>query len=742
MKKTQIKRILSLMLAVTVMSTGTICANAGTTVRANDGSEQNQVVGVAEYQPQIGVPFTDVTEQEARAFEESLESKFYGKDSKEKKADLKESAQKKAKAMVALYGETSIQYAMMQDGKLILSDCYGKDDKAKKTNVTTETMYGTASISKMFLTTAVMKLVDRGQLKLDEKVVTYLPEFTMADERYKDITVRMLLNHSSGIMGGGLSNTVLLNDADTYYHDEFLNILKKQHLNADPGAYSVYCNDGFMLAELVVERVSGKSFTQYLQDEVFTPLGLEHTKTPQQMDAEDATAGIYNENDKLPVEYLNSIAAAGVYSTAEDLCKYGMTYTDNQEPLLSDASIAATYEEEARKGQWCEEYSGSINYGLGWDSVNTYPFADYGIKAAEKGGDALYTHGNLMVFPEQDMAVAVLSSGGSSAQDAIFAQYLATEYFKEQGILTEEKIDSVKNKYETDKQEVPKELETYNGYYTSSGTSYKIKMTKTGFTLTNLSNKNTKIKFVYSGNGQFVYPGGVQMVSFMKQNGTKYMMLGSYSELPGIGTAFSYVYAGQKSANIKLDSAVKKAWQKRDGKKYFVVSEKYSSALYVNNGIGMEADLDMSQNGYFYNTKIVDENTSVAFTDIPAHASRDARDYVFETDKNGVEYLSFAGMRAISEDGIKNLSSKASFTVKINSTTGEAKWYKVSKKLTNKKMTVVLPKDKGAMVSVYDVSGNLKMNTYISGEKSIKLPKNGYVVFAGDKGAKIKVKIK
>ena len=78
----------------------------------------------------------------------------------------------------------------------------------------------------------------------------------------------------------------------------------------------------------------------------------------------------------------------------------------------------------------------------------------------------------------------------------------------------------------------------------------------------------------------------------------------------------------------------------------------------------------------------------------------------------------------------------------INNETGYAKWYKVGKKQVGKTMRVTLPKDQGAMVSVYGSDGSLKLNTYISGTRSVKLPRNGHVVFAGDKGASIKVKIK
>lgn len=734
MKKTQFRRIITLFLTVSLLSTGTFCISTDAKEIQAEGAWQAQIVP--------GMPFTDVTEDEALAFERGLEvtlADVTGADT-----ELAAQAKKKARAMVGLYKETSIQYAVMQNGKLLLSDAYGTDDAQKKTTVTTDSIYGIASISKMFVTTAVMQLVEAGKLDLDTTVVTYLPEFKMKDERYKDITVRMLLNHSSGLLGGDLGNALLFDDADTYYHDHFLEKLSNETLKADPGAYSVYCNDGFILAEIVVERVSGKSFTDYLQEYIFTPLQLEHTRTPLQLSSADATAGIYQEKSdtKLPVECFNAIGTGGLYSNAEDLCRFGMTFTKNNGKLLSADSVGATMVQEGRKGQWCEEYSGMIDFGLGWDSVNTYPFADYGITAIEKGGDSLFYHGELVVFPEYDLSVAVLSSGGSSSYDAIFAQYLTKEVLQQQGVLTDEQIKSVPTKYTVNKQQTPSELMIYNGYYTSMSGTYKVKMSSEGVTLVNLSDKKTKMKFYYNGDGGFVYPGGVQELRFLTQNGKKYMMVGAYGNLTGIGTSFSYAYAGQKAATKPLTGAVKKAWQERDDQKYFVLTEKYSSAMYASGAAEMELDMDASQPGYFYNDRIVDANTAVEFTDVPMQASRDARNYTFTKDADGNEYLSCEGIYAIRGDALKNLSSKSSFTVKINAATGYAKWYRIGAKMAGKTMVVTLPKEQGAMVSVYAADGTLKLNTYLSGTRKVKLPKNGYVVFAGDKGAAIKVKTK
>ncbi len=97
----------------------------------------------------------------------------------------------------------------------------------------------------------------------------------MKDKRYKHITPRMLLNHSSGLQGSTFNNSFLFKDNDTYAHDILLQQLSNQNLKADPGAFSVYCNDGFTLAEILVERINGMNFTEFLHQKVYRAIKTE-----------------------------------------------------------------------------------------------------------------------------------------------------------------------------------------------------------------------------------------------------------------------------------------------------------------------------------------------------------------------------------------------------------------------------------------------------------------------------------
>ena len=142
-----------------------------------------------------------------------------------------DAAQTAAQYAMEYGGAVSVQYALWQDGKITLSGHAGVYSKTENTALTDEHLYGVGSISKVYTAAAMMKLVEQGKIDLDKPVTAYLPDFKMADERYQQITVRMLLNHSSGLMGSASINSFLFGDGqETYPMDTLLQRLSAQRL--------------------------------------------------------------------------------------------------------------------------------------------------------------------------------------------------------------------------------------------------------------------------------------------------------------------------------------------------------------------------------------------------------------------------------------------------------------------------------------------------------------------------------
>ncbi len=650
--------------------------------------------------------------------------------------DTAKKAQQLADVLTSIYGATSVQYALIDDGEIVLSGNSGVYSKEDKAAVTKDTMYGIGSISKMFAAAAVMKLTEEGKVDLDTPVIKYLPEFKMADKRYKNITVRMLLNHSSGLMGSTFGNTMLFDDADTVSMDNLLDELKTQRLKAAPGAYSVYCNDGFSLAQLLVEKVSKKSFSEFMAEEFSAPLALKNTKTPLDKFDRAQLAKTYQtgSDDALPVENLHAIGAGGIYSSAEDLCRFAQAFLYNDEgKVLSDKTAAAMAENEYLKGIWCPDQDSSFCYGLGWDSVNTYPFTEYGIKALVKGGDSTLYHGSLVVLPEKGMAMAVLSSGGSSSYNQMMIQTVLLNALLAKGSIAA--IQPDKTFELPEKAEMPASVKENAGYYAYIGGIFIAEINDNGVLSLKIDSRTET--FVYTGDGKFTSADGSATVSFEKEsNGNTYFYVHAYGPYPYLGQTAAGSYQGQKITDNVLSKKVKAAWEKRDGKMYFALEEKYSSEAYAFAIPATAIQLSKDVKGYVFSAKIINDNLAQMQYEIPSMLGRDLTDFAFTT-KNKVEYLDIRSALYISEDAVKPIATKASFTVTIGKD-GYAQWFTIGDKSEKKTIRVSVPKK--ASFSVYDKDGNCVYNSMITGIRKVTLPKDGYIVFAGEKDTKFTVK--
>ena len=417
-------------------------------------------------------------------------------------ADLQTTADTAAAYAAQYGGAQSLQYALWQDGEIVLTGQTGTFSRSENRLMTGDELYGIGSVSKIYTTVAVMQLAEDGKVSLDAPVTRYLPDFKMADERYKDITVRMLLNHSSGILGTGLSDAMLFGEASTRAHDTLLEKLSTQRLAADPGSFSVYCNDGFSLAELVVEAVTDMDFMDYVDEHILAPLDLDRTFAPGgDFDANDL-APIYRGTDPraLPQDALNAIGAGGIYATASDLASFGGALTGTE--LLRQSSLDAMAFPEYSRGLWPDSGEpDSLAYGLGWDNMEWYPFCQSDIQALVKGGDTLYYHAGLVVLPEYDMAAAVVSSGGVSTYDQLAANQILIAALAEEGVTVDQAVKALPA---AESAAMPAEQLENAGYYGSTSAQYQVDIQADGTLTMSYLNYPTSIPaqtFTYCSRG-------------------------------------------------------------------------------------------------------------------------------------------------------------------------------------------------------------------------------------------------
>jgi len=652
---------------------------------------------------------------------------------------IKEKAQGLASKIVSDYGVSGLQYAIMDHGSIVLSGSAGVYDKATKNPITKDTMFAIGSVSKVYVTAAAMMLADSNKIDIDKPLTTYIKDFKMADERYTKITPRMLMNHSSGLYGSHYENSFLFDDNDTKNHDELLVKLQSERLKSNPGESSVYCNDGFQLLEILIERVSGLSYSEFIETFISKPLHLSSTKTPRDSFDRDKLAKTYFPaiDQALPVENVNLIGSGGLYSTAEELSKFAEVLIGNRTDILSEKSAKAMQSHEYRKGVWVSEETNSINYGLGWDAVRLEPFSDYGITALSKGGDTQLYHAVLTTLPEHDISIAILSSGGKSIYNGIFASNVLLEYIRVKGIIKE--LLPEKTFEPPLKVDMPSDLLAYSGIYGNVGKTVNLEFKNGEIDLPALSGLIPPQKYVYIGKGQFKNNDGNVTISFdQPKNGKTYLKLSNYLNFPGLGQTVMVTYEYQKLDSNPLNQSTQTVWEQRNGKNYYALDEKITSFKYmIKASLALNLSVDVNH-GYASGTQIVDKNKAVNVFDIPIFSGRDAFDLNFY-NMDHKEQLMIDGESYISEDAIQPIyAGNNSFgTIPMG---GQAKWYKIDENSANRVMNVETPVSGG--FAVYDAKGIVVNFSKATSNHSVVLPEGGMIVFGGNESDIFKINLK
>jgi CubicO group peptidase (beta-lactamase class C family) len=228
--------------------------------------------------------------------------------------------------------------SVVKDGKLLFSKGYGYADyKKKKPVLPDETLFRPGSVSKLFTWTAVMQLVEQGKLDLDRDVNTYL-DFKIPDAYGQPITLKNILTHTPGF-------EEQIKDLFTVGSESpNLGGYLKTHIPRriyPPGTVPAYSNYGAALAGYIVERVSGRSFDEYIEENIFKPLGMAHSTFRQPLSPTFAPAMSNGyqlaSDDPGPFEVVVPFPAGSLSSTAADMARFMLAHL--QDGKLGDALI-------------------------------------------------------------------------------------------------------------------------------------------------------------------------------------------------------------------------------------------------------------------------------------------------------------------------------------------------------------------------------------------------------------------
>lgn len=249
-------------------------------------------------------------------------------------------------------------------GQIVFAGTHGVKNFRTKDSLTVNTAFQLASVSKQFTATAILLLAERGQLALNDTITKFIPELP-----YKDITVEMLLTHRSGLPNY-MYFADALTDRNTLLTNEDLIRLMATH---KPGIYYRankrydYSNTGYALLASIVERVAGKNFASFMDDEFFMPLGMRNTfifDPTADYSGTDMATGHQANKRKVPHNYLDGVSGdKGVYSTVHDLFLWDQSLYAHI--LLSPRTVASAFESSI---PYKNKYH--RNYGYGWKIQN------------------------------------------------------------------------------------------------------------------------------------------------------------------------------------------------------------------------------------------------------------------------------------------------------------------------------------------------------------------------------------
>ena len=297
------------------------------------------------------------------------------------------------KAQIDQFHLPGLSVAVVQNGKIVKAAAYGFSDRERRTTAAPETVYKIGSVSKQFIATGIMLLVQDGRLAVEDRISRYLEGTPPA---WEPITIRHLLTHTGGILreSPAFDPWKVQSDAD---------VVKAAYgvpLRFPPGTKWEYCNTGYFALAQIITRVAGKPWQQFLEERVFRPAGMSMTAptnvTPTLPNRALGYTG--NDNQRIADDWRALRPSGAFLSTVLDLAKWdALLYT---ETILTEAT---------RRQMWTPARLNdgtTVDYGFGW-AVRTLN----GRRVVSHGGGLPGFVSHFVRFVDDGLTVAVLTNG-------------------------------------------------------------------------------------------------------------------------------------------------------------------------------------------------------------------------------------------------------------------------------------------------------------------------------------------
>lgn len=304
--------------------------------------------------------------------------------------------------------------AVVKNGRVVRMKGYGVASLEFGVPVTTETVFEIGSVSKQMTAAGIMLLVQDGKVSLDERISKYLPN---TPEAWKDVTVRHLLTHTSGIKsytgldGFDLSQRMSMAD--------FIRKLSPHPLEFIPGEKNIYSNSGFNLLAYIIETQSGKRYFDFMRERIFIPLGMTKTADRDPQFVIPLRANGYewrdNRHNGRDGNLTDLMGAGSIVSTINDMTKW-------EAALRGDKFLSA----ESKKMIWTQFTfnNGKLSpYGFGWRISDVRGHKLIGHTGQTAGfGAAIFR------YVDDDLTVIALTNLGETGMGSLIAADVAKQY--------------------------------------------------------------------------------------------------------------------------------------------------------------------------------------------------------------------------------------------------------------------------------------------------------------------------
>ena len=335
-------------------------------------------------------------------------------------------ARAEIQAVMQAGANPALSVALSDRDRVIWAEAFGVIDPSLGTLATPDTLFCIGSCSKVVAAVAVQRLAELGGLELDAPLVRYLPAFRMASPEYTQITVRMLISHAAGFPGTDFLNAVT-GTPFTGQAAQVMQYLATARLKHLPGEMSVYSNDAFTMVEPLVEAVAGMPYPEFVTTQILRPLGMARSGFATEPFAPGSYAPGIQDGRAQPQVFANVYASGGLYTTPSELARLLAMLMNGGEldgaRLLSQARVQEMARDQTL-AQPLRRADLADGYGLGWDGGREEGLAAVGVTAWHKSGAVGPYVTQVVVLPEENLALTITATGAPYNELAIAQRVL------------------------------------------------------------------------------------------------------------------------------------------------------------------------------------------------------------------------------------------------------------------------------------------------------------------------------